>query len=73
MIVCSCARVSDRELRAAVKAAAKTGKPVSFRAVYRQMGKRARCGNCRPLINQILQQAQSDAGFKSRRDVRAPS
>lgn len=61
MIVCSCVQVSDRELRAAVKATAKAGQSVNFRSVYRQMGKRARCGNCRPLINQIIKQAHADA------------
>ncbi len=61
MIVCSCAQVSDRELRAAVKAAVKAGKPVNFRSVYRQMGKRARCGNCRPLVNPIIKQAHTGA------------
>ena len=61
MIVCSCARVSDRELRAAVKATVKARQSVNFRSVYRQMGKRARCGNCRPLINQIIKQARDGA------------
>ena len=60
MIVCSCAQVSDRELRAAVKAAVKAGKPVNFRSVYRQMGKRAKCGNCRSLVNQIIKQTHTD-------------
>lgn len=61
MIVCSCAKVSDRELRAAVKATAEAGKPVNFRSVYRRLDKRAKCGNCRPLINQIIKQAHADA------------
>ena len=61
MIVCSCARVSDRELRAAVKAVVKAGRPVNFHSVYRQLGKRARCGNCRPLVNQIIRQAHAGA------------
>ena len=61
MIVCSCAQVSDRDLHAAVDAAVKAGKPVNFHSVYRQMKKRARCGNCRPLVNQIIKQANTDA------------
>ena len=61
MIVCSCARVSDQHLRDAVDAILKEGKPVNFRSVYRQLDKRAKCGNCRSLVNQIIKQAYADA------------
>ena len=50
MIVCHCKGVSDRSIREAVRAGAR-----SSRQVFRACGAGGRCGGCRPIIDEIIE------------------
>ncbi|WP_367187024.1 bacterioferritin-associated ferredoxin [Neomegalonema sp.] len=54
MIVCSCAVIDDRAIRSAVETAAADGGSLTCAGVYKHLGKRPRCGNCRPLMMKII-------------------
>jgi len=54
MIVCHCKGVSDRSIRQAVRAGAR-----SSRQVVRACGAGSRCGGCRPMIEEIIDREHS--------------
>ncbi len=56
MIVCVCAGVSERKLRAVIEDGATTVKEVA-----RQCGAGAGCGACKPLIRECLRECRAAA------------
>lgn len=61
MIVCSCNRLSDRDIRRVTRGAAQV---LTAAEVYDCLGCETRCGHCAPTIKRIMQQtlAQGEAG-----------
>jgi bacterioferritin-associated ferredoxin len=53
MIVCSCLRVSDREVRAAIRRGAG-----SVEALGEACGAGSRCGTCQPALCELLRERQ---------------
>ena len=62
MIVCSCSRVSERAIDAAVLSGAD-----DVDAIARACGAGARCGGCRPALDRLLAQRQADHQHLRRR------
>lgn len=56
MIVCVCANVSERKLRATIAGGATT-----LREIERRCGAGAGCGECRALVRECLRQCQAEA------------
>ena len=56
MIICLCANVSERELRATIADGASTVKEVG-----RRCGAGAGCGACKPMIRECLREARAAA------------
>ncbi len=54
MIVCSCNRLSDREI------AGCCAQSPTVASAYRALGCKPKCGRCASTINQILQDARAD-------------
>jgi bacterioferritin-associated ferredoxin len=73
MLVCSCNRLSDRELaRAAERVAAEPGRcVVTPGACFRECGARPRCGGCFPLVVEVIHKAVGEPEPASRADARA--
>jgi len=61
MLVCSCNRLSDRDLAAAAQrlAADPARQIVTPGAVFRECGARPRCGGCFPLVVEVSHKAIS--------------
>ncbi len=55
MIVCVCAGISERKLRAVVADGATT-----LKQIERRCGAGAGCGACRPLLRECLRQCRAD-------------
>jgi len=61
MIVCHCKRITDRQIRAAVRAGA-----VSRREVSRSCAAASRCGGCGPAVDAIIEsERDTDAGLEA--------
>jgi bacterioferritin-associated ferredoxin len=60
MIVCVCANVSERKLRATIAGGATTP-----REIERRCGAGAGCGECRVLVRECLRQCQAEAASAS--------
>ncbi len=56
MIVCVCANVTERKLRATIADGATT-----MREIERRCGAGAGCGECRPLVRECLRQCKAEA------------
>lgn len=56
MILCSCTRISSRELRAAVRAAAVEERwtVITPGRAFHAMGRRMQCGFCAALVSRII-------------------
>ncbi|GAP38028.1 (2Fe-2S)-binding protein [Piscinibacter sakaiensis] len=59
MIVCVCARVSDRQIRQAAAAGAHSLECLQF-----ELGVATRCGNCAECATRVLGEACADLGAK---------
>ena len=55
MLVCHCKAVSDREVRDAIREGASTR-----RQVARACGAGSRCGGCRPIVAELLEEECAD-------------
>ena len=60
MIVCVCANVTERKLRAAIADGATT-----MREIERRCGAGAGCGECKPLVRECLRQCKAEAACAS--------
>ena len=60
MIVCACANVNERKLRATIAAGATT-----LREIERRCGAGAGCGECRVRVRECLRQCQAEAASAS--------
>ncbi len=59
MIVCHCHRVSDRQIRCAVREGA-----ASVAEIGRSCGAGTGCGGCRPEVSAILQAEEAQGGAR---------
>jgi bacterioferritin-associated ferredoxin len=58
MIICSCNVISDHEVRDAASSPEATG---SISQVYRDLGRKPRCGHCKRTIKAIVREVCADA------------
>ncbi len=56
MIVCSCASLTEQDLREAIERLKQAGKKPTVNSIYRELNKQARCGNCLPLVRPLVRE-----------------